>query len=809
MGGGKMKPEQIVTIGGLLHDVGKVLFRTSRVDGRNHSLSGWEFISRYTDEKRILDCIRYHHKDSISDADLEEDSLAYIVYIADNIASGADRREAEDSGKYGFDKTQPLQSIYNLLNNRSNNLVHSVDRIRDRINYPRKPEDNADDGYSGILSGFSDGLRGLSFEPEYVHSLLELCEAYFSYVPSSTQTAEVADISLFDHSKITAGCAACISLYLQSANRTNYYKELFKNEQEFLDEKAFLIVSLDISGIQQFIYSIASKGALKNLRARSFYLEILLENSADEILSAVGLTRANLLYTGGGHAYLLLPNTSDAKRAVTVTLKNINRRLVERFGVLLFIAYGMEACSANELMSKTGDPESYENIFRSASSQIAAMKLRRYSADDLRWLNSRGTGNAERECTICGVTDSLDDARNICTMCASLIDMSGRLLESDRLFVVLQEKMDDVCLPMFSGDGSTAYLHAMSEADARRILEENREKVIRLYSKNAFRTGLALATKLWMGDYHAETEEGELKTFEELAKSSEGIERIAVLRADVDNLGAAFVKGFVRAFEKENKKRYVTISRTSTLSRSLSLFFKYHVNTVLRNPSYFLSKVKDTRNVVVVYSGGDDMFIVGAWDDVLCAAVDLYEAFQKYTGGALTLSAGYAVFDYKYPISRMAMESGKLEERAKANQYGNESKNSISLFGLELEDGYLVDHHTYNWRVFLDKVVGEKYRAVQNLFVRVPGYGSSFLYNILNFLRQSRYDKINVARLAFLLARQESKQNASREEKEAYSEFSQSLYKWALNEEDRRQLITAIMLYVYSMREKEEMDNGR
>ena len=64
---------------------------------------------------------------------------------------------------------------------------------------------------------------------------------------------------------------------------------------------AFKLISGDISGIQNFIYTIPSKGALKSLRGRSFYLEILMEQIVDELLDALQLTRANLIYNGGGH----------------------------------------------------------------------------------------------------------------------------------------------------------------------------------------------------------------------------------------------------------------------------------------------------------------------------------------------------------------------------------------------------------------------------------------------------------------------------------------------------------------------------
>ena len=37
------------------------------------------------------------------------------------------------------------------------------------------------------------------------------------------------------------------------------------------------------------------------------------------------------------------------------------------------------------------------------------------------------------------------------------------------------------------------------------------------------------------------------------------------------------------------------------------------------------------KNISIVYSGGDDVFVVGTWLDVLNFAFDLRECFKKYT----------------------------------------------------------------------------------------------------------------------------------------------------------------------------------
>ena len=104
-------------IGSLLHDIGKVIYREGG-DKRNHSVSGYDYLKEEADikEKEILDCVKYHHALLLKSANLEDDNLAYITYIADNIAAFADRREKENVDDKGFEIAVPLQSIFNILN---------------------------------------------------------------------------------------------------------------------------------------------------------------------------------------------------------------------------------------------------------------------------------------------------------------------------------------------------------------------------------------------------------------------------------------------------------------------------------------------------------------------------------------------------------------------------------------------------------------------------------------------------------------------------------------------------------------------
>lgn len=161
---------------------------------------------------------------------------------------------------------------------------------------------------------------------------------------------------------------------MKENNETDYEKILYKQAKEFYQKKTFLLYSMDISGIQDFIYTINNKGALKGLRARSFYLEIMMEHLIDELLEKVGLSRANLIYSGGGHAYILMANTEKTKSIIERYEKQVNQWFLEVFQTDLYVGAGYAVCSTKDLENEPAG--SYTEIFRGISKNISAKKSR-------------------------------------------------------------------------------------------------------------------------------------------------------------------------------------------------------------------------------------------------------------------------------------------------------------------------------------------------------------------------------------------------------------------------------------------------
>lgn len=229
---------------------------------------------------------------------LKSDSLAYITYFADNISAGMDRKnEGDEEGNARFDKEVDLRKIFNILDGRHDDNVITHD------------------DYNAIRETIKRQLAQIKIASQEVNSLLHVLEATTCTVPSSTNRSELVDVSLYDHSKTTAGLALCLYDYLEERGISDYRKALFSGNlsRSYYKERMFLLVSCDMSGIQDFIYDISGSKALKQLRARSLYLELMMEHIVDELLDRLSLNRTNVMYTGGGHAYLLLPNTLNAK----------------------------------------------------------------------------------------------------------------------------------------------------------------------------------------------------------------------------------------------------------------------------------------------------------------------------------------------------------------------------------------------------------------------------------------------------------------------------------------------------------------
>ena len=744
--------------------------------------------------------------------DSSDDGIGWILDTAEQLAAGGSSAMAHTEDN----PPAYIESVFNYFGDtgreREGFPIRSLTDTSEML-FPQPLADlqEAERGYQQIFEDIAAHFTQKSPAQMPFGELLRVIEETMSYVPSPAG----ADIALYDYARMTAAYAAALHRYAaaQDIHSAHTYEE---RGGEALP--AFLLVSADISGIQPFIYAIPSKGALKSLRGRSFYLEILLENIVDEILAACGISRSALLYTGGGHFYLLLPNTEDVQNILTRCHTEVNNWMLEHFGSSLYLAMAWTACTGAELAG-----QGTQEAFRRVSEGLSAEKLCRYSEEQLAAMFMPGSGwnktrDKERECGVCRTSTAhlmpypADPSIEACAMCSHLLKFGERILTKNAFCVSAERGAEALSLP---GIGRTLYLTAEELDDVDRLSY----KIERIYAKNAAYTGDLPAAHLWLGDYSAR-ENKKVLEMEDLARRSGGMEdstgipRVGVMRADVDNLGAAFLAGF--------PSEYATMTRTAALSQRLSLFFKHYINDICHGKfsthfSLFGREKKAARDVHIVYSGGDDIFLLGAWDDIVELAVDLRRAFLRFTSGKLHFSAGIGFFKDKCPIAEMARRTGDLESRAKdlRDADGRPKKDSVALFGAVTEGRSLAEFEThaqvYGWDDFIDNVCGEKLTFLhENCSFEEGGngvrlnLGKSAVYRLLTLLEQD--GQIQLARFAYALARLAPP--AQSPAQEAYARVRTQLYEWYRDPAERRQLSTALQLIIYSIREKGEGSNG-
>jgi len=162
--------------------------------------------------------------------------------------------------------------------------------------------------------------------------------------------------------------------------------------------------------------------------------------------------------------------------------------------------------------------------------------------------------------------------------------------------------------------------------------------------------------------------EEETIDFDEIAKKAllrKADEKLAALKIDVDNLGNLFMN--------KNKDDYRKISQ------AIENFFSVTLYTEI------LKIYIENGDVYPVFAGGDDAFIIGAWDKIFEIAGIIHSSFDNIQKtwrkniiqkeDDITISAGLVVVNSKFPMIRLANEVEDMLDLAK-----KEGKNRIGIF---------------------------------------------------------------------------------------------------------------------------------
>ena len=646
----------------------------------------------------------HHHKPS--------SKLQAFIQFADWWASGIDRSTSElqddeekiKRGKLKF-KEEPLISIFGNLKvgekeNSSQRNAFSLDKLSLKDNFPSNEKyvgGVSQEQYAKLWIEFSAEFKQIPTDSLAVFntSLHYLLKKYCWCIPAST--IDFADNSLFDHLKITAAIAQSLfDFQIENPDAFTYDKKL-NLQKGYLP---ILLLCVDTSGIQKFIYDISSKFASKSLKGRSFSLQLMLDEIANVIIKKTETTLSHIIYSSGGKFFMLLPNTDKVKGVLTEIENDIKKAIWEKYKGNIYICIGYEPF-AYDLTKKAVIMQDANgelgSLWRKVSENTAEKKYQKFKdllVDDFEdFFNKEGIGFGGLT-DICSVTGEEVSGIKI-EKISEEIKVSPQILEQKEIgqalakndFIVFSDiKQHNLTVKQFNSLIGRGYqlltkkdLLPTDNAEVCLTIKDEIDFLKPVSSKNT-----AYSYRFYGGSEMALDSKNSPKNFEQLAgierentdednspidksKSTGNYNRIAVLRMDVDGLGQLFIKGF--------KPENASFSAYATLSGQLDWFFSGYLNTIRRKPEY-----KDWVNII--YSGGDDVFAVGRWDAIIHFSEEIQAEFKRFTGRTdITISAGISIVTPKFPISKGAELAGDAESAAKDfKRIDGTEKNAVCLF---------------------------------------------------------------------------------------------------------------------------------
>ena len=528
----------------------------------------------------------------------------------------------------------------------------------------------------------------------FTETLLNLLMKYTWCLPADHNNQ---DVPLYDHAKITAAISVCLyDVHVSGENPA----------------APFLLVGGDISGIQKYIYQVVSKYAGKNLKGRSFYMRLLTDAIVRYIIKELNLYSANVIYNSGGGFYILAPNTKKSREKLTLAIGTIEKKLFETHKTSLYVAIESVELDETAIMHKGLQDKWSELFIKKDRKKFQSHSDLIKDNYDIFFTPFMAGGDVSMD-TITGEefmpgekTVIMEDMVLRRTTAEQI--KLGRLLREAGIMAVVSDNCD---MPQGTYEFNPVSLGIrycfLQKKDLLKLHSASDFSVITLNGNNRqceFIYDIPSDKCIYELNFYGGNEFNG-NTFEEMCDNP-GFTRMGVLSMDVDNLGSIFQSGI----RPEN----MTLPRLASLSRQMDFFFSGYINTIWEETK--------PENTYIVYSGGDDLFIVGKWDCIIELAKNIHSDFAEYTchNMAISISGGISIVQSKFPLIKAAEESKKEEKNAKYHVCDEKDKDSISFMGIAL-----------NWNKEFPAVEKLKNDIVRML--KTKDLPKSFISKIMNF----------------------------------------------------------------------------
>ncbi len=713
------KERYLVALAGLFHDVGKLADRSGERAGEGyeerfgyaHAKLSFDFMEKLLRDKlreedyKVILSGAYHHKPEGCEEAYQH--YAKIIQSADRNSSKERSKREEEEAQRQFKRLRPV-----FLGIKVEDFGYQEDRdyyiglkpleLEKEILFPKEGRlEKGEEEYKELYEKLKEDIKKIDFS-HLQKAFLKAYHTFYRYcwcVPASAYSAydrekgtrhykdkgrrHYPDISLFDHSRMLSAIACGL---LTEYNKKEKIKKL-------------ILVDGDISGVQNFLFSLANvKGVAKRLRGRSFFLTMLPHLIARSMLWELGYPLCNLVYAGGGKFLVLLGYENGIEEKLRNFAKKVEYALIKAFGGKLGFVLSWISIYAEELT------ENFKDIMKKLYDEIDEQKRRKFyltmkDFENLVKEKERGIGL----CPSCR-WEMLKEGQEVCDWCETFYKLGDALLKAEYVaFDDNREKFNDKSHFYLEGIGGVCLLEK----------EDQSFKEVYLINQTDF-LERGVDGFLFFGKYVPKMEEGgKTADFETLAERAEGDKKIAFVLGDVDFLG--FILQSIEEYSP---------SRLATLSRSLDLFFSGYLNTFLKDS-----------NIYTLYSGGDDFFLIGPWDEMVDKILKLKEEFDEYTtyNPAINFSVGFHVDRPEAPVRFVGEYAEREEKKVKEEKTKKLEENGINN----------LPHFSILGELLTQDDLSKGLESAKSLIklVEKREVGRSFLYRMYMLMRQYQEKK--------------------------------------------------------------------
>jgi CRISPR-associated protein Csm1 len=460
-------------------------------------------------------------------------------------------------------------------------------------------------------------------------------------LPAASQA--VADVSFFDHAKVTAALAVCLSIAESQARAP------------------FLLVAGELVGIQKYLFDLrqGTGGLARRLRARSFKVAAYVEMVSLTLLRRLGLPLTQRILFAGGKFVLILPNTPEVEQGIQEIRSEVARWVFDQSQGEVSISLAILPATAEEL-------HDFATTFTKLGDQLRNAR-RRSGADVL--LSSEGwcesafllpaveLAENEVRCESCrrrtaNLAAVPPGELAVCSHCREEEQLGWQLPRARYVLYFAKKPVG------FLAPGGSFLL---MEADVPEDL--GADLVIDLDGRGQGPGSLPIQGAFRSRHIPRDPKTAAAYEFSHLAFWGEGRELLACLKMDADNLGFIISQGVRPRLPEGNQGALSAVpggslARLAGLSRTLELFFGGYIEELLR---------ERFSDVYLVYSGGDDLVAIGPWSRILDLAGEIREQFRRFTADnpVWSLSAGVAVINPHVPVLVAIAEADRLLEVSK------------------------------------------------------------------------------------------------------------------------------------------------